>query len=691
MQSVDVVAPRAFLFSSPELRPSENGSSSRQSTSLIASQVSLGGSAGERRCSLSFSRRGTNSSFISSVAEDALDDFVLEPCQESIVLQSMSAVLLSHDNGDTNDDAASVIHHSSPRVPCDESSSSDPSRLPHEVISALIGCLNRPTFFALKAASQSWYRALKGLAPPPQSVVHSLPNEILVQIYAYLSPWNFNSARHTCRTWMRASLDRGLLITMHQRGGWMSGVSPYLPADATREELIVQTNNVSRFNLSCSISRECALSVNWTGNGISKSRPNSKPMALVQTGSIDFEDLANGYAAPRRTCPGAQQSSGLVFTVSVCGEFLMVAEAGIIYVYALEGNSIRPLTTIVCPRRVLAMGMDASSCRFAVAALLDGRMGIVCDMQVGRDQYDDKPSVLLETVTPPAFDSVAARNGTRQHQLDDASDVQMYEQNWINTEWNMRFNSGRIPLPTEQPQFRKFDPTSSEASSTVPLELGNRSIYRHLCSEDDPPRSVAICPQRRCVAFGCSAGIELHWVDALSGQSLNRWFPLTEPSDYLYFLPPRVGVDSTKKLRLISSAAHPILRRSYSTSQAWLSTLWGGFGFDSTRQPVAAVTVSHYDHYRAVPLSDGFHVLFTDPITGFLCLGTDAPLGGRTKLLRKIIFPSPPGVEKVPRLYCATCNLRYGPRIVAAYGGAVVLYCVPADTFRFSRTEQSVD
>src|ERR1700712_4653623 len=91
----------------------------------------------------------------------------------------------------------------------------------------------------------------------------------------------------------------------------------------------------------------------------------------------------------------------------------------------------------------------------------------------------------------------------------------------------------------------------------MPVENGPRSLYRNLCSEDDPPRSVAICPQRRCVAFGCSAGIELHWVDALTGQDLNRWFPLTAPSDFLFFLPPRKSVDSAKKLRLISSAAQP--------------------------------------------------------------------------------------------------------------------------------------
>jgi hypothetical protein len=42
------------------------------------------------------------------------------------------------------------------------------------------------------------------------------------------------------------------------------------------------------------------------------------------------------------------------------------------------------------------------------------------------------------------------------------------------------------------------------------VEQEAKSTHRNLCSEEDQPRSVAICPQRRCVAFGCIGGIELH-------------------------------------------------------------------------------------------------------------------------------------------------------------------------------------
>lgn len=92
------------------------------------------------------------------------------------------------------------------------------------------------------------------------------------------------------------------------------------------------------------------------------------------------------------------------------------------------------------------------------------------------------------------------------------------------------------------------------------------------------------------------------------------------------------------------------------------------------------------DHYRAVPLSDGTHLLFTDPLTGLLCLGADAPLGGPTKLVRKVLFAPPHDTEdceqSLPRRYTAGKELRWGVRVVAAHqNGTIMLYNVPRDLF----------
>ncbi|KAK5014655.1 hypothetical protein LTR60_003248, partial [Cryomyces antarcticus] len=460
-----------------------------------------------------------------------------------------------------------------------------------------------------------------------------------------------------------------------------------------------------------------------------------RPSAIALTAATDFADLSSGYAGLQ-----GRHNAGLIFTVSVCGGYVLVAEGGIVYVYAINGKDIRPITSVVCPKRVLAVSMDASSKRFAIAALLDGRMGLVCDLTMSTTPKLEKKNSQWETAA--ALD-VASSPGAPITALEPGDMVRANSERWY-TERVSLFTS-RYPS-NERTSISGHDKTSHDGdpapdrrssshagtSSTVPyhktsnfissnndnedkeesvsVSAGPRSLYRHLCSDDDPPRSVAICPSRRCVAFGCSAGIELHWVDALTGQDMNRWFPLTAPSDFLYFLPPRRGVDSAKKLRLVSSAAHtterPAIRSRFYRRGTGVSSLWGNLGLHShgnnSGSPRGSSPNNH-DHYRAVPLSDGYHILFTDPKSNLLCLGSDAPLGGPTKLLRKMMFvpPSPSdsadkasseGADSnsaiVPALYAAAADVSQGVRVVAMYGESIVLYSVPPDVFAHSMAEQ---
>lgn len=102
---------------------------------------------------------------------------------------------------------------------------------------------------------------------------------------------------------------------------------------------------------------------------------------------MDFTEVALQYPGPL--------PAGTIFTISSCGRFLMIAHGCLVYLYELNrshkvvgGDSIktpgalRPVTSIICPRRVLACSMDTSSNRYAVALLLDGRMGLVCDISI---------------------------------------------------------------------------------------------------------------------------------------------------------------------------------------------------------------------------------------------------------------------------------------------------------------------
>lgn len=625
------------------------------------------------------------------------------------------------------------------------------------------------------------------------SLAAGLPTEVIQQILFSLHPADFNAARHTCRSWFVNSLERSGLETMLRRGGWSSSI----PRSMRSYQALNDQDNVNpEWQMSKRLSRECALGPDWTGNGLGNnksksvdilstpnpsnvlndatpkstadskgkssvlSKPNrssiSNDSAFVHTSITNFTDVSVQY-------PGLN-SAGTIFTVSCCGRFLMAANGCLIYIYELNktfsdsdsiwsAGSLRPVTSILCPRRVLACSMDTSSHRYAIAVLLDGRMGQVCEISpcnaAPSSHSSNRPeSSDFSTSSGPSGASFLDRVSLNSSSSNTGSTRPSSEPPFVfpgiaatpplimsrtpdESCWQDMHN-GDSPeaVRTEGPSSRHaslprahvVSPGSRTQSilpphmrrephiKSMPIENGPRSLYRNLCSDDDQPRSVAICPQRRCVAFGCSAGIELHWVDALTGQDLNRWFPLTAPSDYLFFLPPRRSIDSAKKLRLISSAARPGERAAISerafggrtkNSPFWERLGWGAGIMDD--EEIASQTqgmvsrlrndvrtrglsgrMDYSDHFRAIPLSDGYHILFTDPSTGLLCLGSDAPVGGPTKLLRKIWFHGPEG-EGSPVAYAGGSDLTFGVRVVAAFGGGAVqriwFFSVPGDVF----------
>ncbi|TEY57521.1 hypothetical protein BOTCAL_0215g00020 [Botryotinia calthae] len=548
-----------------------------------------------------------------------------------------------------------------------------------------------------------------------------LPTEIIQQIYNYLTPVDFNSARHTCRAWLLNSINRSLLENMIRRGGWDSICRQEI--SDTKSSTFRRSSEYEWF-MSKLISRECALGPDWIGSGVAVTPDNfpleCKDSAFLQASNVDFTEVAVQY---KETTP-----AGTVFTVSSCGKFLMAANGCLVYIYELnrshcdvdnwyeaQAGSLRPVTSIICPHRVLACSMDTSSHRYAIAVLLDGRMGLVCDISLS----NIAPLVSSDPETPDTSSHHSSCGGTspgiaqcsEYHEgLRSASAV---KSSYPPEETSPHSVGAGSRLRSKLPARK----VSNSNAREMPVETGPRSIYRDICSEDDPPRSVAICPQRRCVAFGCSAGIELHWVDALTGQDLNRWFPLTAPSDFLFFLPPRKSVDSAKKLRLISSAARPsectaVHERSYGRrprgASFWQRIGWSGSHGDNSEEieraqqvltPVGRFRsdsgrrVDHSDHYRAIPLSDGYHILFTDPSTGALCLGSDAPVGGPTKLLRKVWFQGPEG-RGSPTVYAGGSDLSWGVRVVAAFGSwpeqSIWIFSVPGDVFHAAQSSQNV-
>ncbi|KKP01097.1 F-box domain-containing protein [Trichoderma harzianum] len=505
-----------------------------------------------------------------------------------------------------------------------------------------------------------------------------LPNELLQQIYSYLSPVDFNSARHACRTWYLASLDRELLTNMLKQGGWWSSMLSILaPMRTTPASNLGREDIMSKW-----IARECNLL-------------SPQKSAFVEVSHTDFSAIVPG------SVPGDLRGA-MSFTVSLCGKFLMAAHGRVVYIYELNHvcfperllwalpfrrrqgmplGLLRPATKILCPRRVISCSMDTSAERYSVAFLMEGRVGMVCDITTERTGTSSLASTPQSTELPVITSGSGSVSGVSSASTSLASSSQCACHEHLPS----------LPMPPEE---------------------GPRSVYRNICHPDDPPRSVAICPQRKCVAFGCSAGIELHWVDALTGQDLSRWFPLTSPSDFLYFLPPRRGVDTPRKLRLISSAAglgNPMelldgIIHGFSTSllgsgstavvscfdaEPWYMRHSRGISVEAggpSREvdvdndesllsrnvprdsPLRRLVAASADHFRAVPLSDGYHILFTDPRTGCLCLGTDAPVGSLTRLLRKVWFrPPSQAYSPMPLLYVAGSDTRHGVRVVATF------------------------
>ena len=633
-------------------------------------------------------------------------------------------------------------------------------RLPHDISRVVARHLIAIDYKNLRLACRLWDDQINALGLPRFPAIFRLPHELMLKIYEYLAPSQFNAARNTCHHWRMASFDPKILILMLKRGGWWSGIEHDQSSGALAHEFGYE------IPLSRRIAHECGLLPRFPGYGLrhTLSYPRvvtHQTTALVHASITDMSDLGSVASTPR-----CEHGCGLTFTVSTCCRFVLVVESCTIYIYELDGPKIAPVTSIVCPKRVQAVSMDTSAQRFAVAALLDGRVGLVCDLdqdELHREPptpsvYSDtsarplehvantvhtqqvyagieRPPLPRDAVAIPAANEPLARTQssptTTRRDDDDDVDVGRVQSIHVrsphqsvsllnasasyagNRTWrnrvvpfqgllDFRHSDYNFHVPnhgTVIPVFTQRGGITNRTCSnlaTIPISPAALSIYNAICSPDDPPRSVAICPSRRCVAFGCEAGVELHWVDARGGRNLMKWFPLTAPSDCLFFLPNRPGIDGPNKLRLISSKTGDCQReksvarqsRSGPLSGVRRRRLWTVWPFGVG--PIDNGALDEYDHYSAIPLADGAHLLFTDPTSGYLFMGSDAPTGNATRILRKIRFippfevvrPGSPPEQAMPNLYSTGVVLSHGVRVVAVYATEkIVLYTVPPDVF----------
>ncbi|KAI4241917.1 MAG: hypothetical protein L6R40_004316 [Gallowayella cf. fulva] len=477
--------------------------------------------------------------------------------------------------------------------------------LPTEVFVRILRFLDIESYKSIRLTCRCWSAAATYARPLHLSPVYTLPAELVKHIYAYLPPLDMNVARHTCRKWMIASLDYRLLAQVLTRSGFW----PAVEADAARNETLGHPIG-GEWRLSKRLATECSLCSGWydfTGSSKAES-----PLYLVLTpgplpakdmkersssclklmATIDFTGLVGTENTHHQERVPAPQ-----FNMSICGRFLFVLNGSIINVYYIRDlassgyrhdGQLEFLIAIACPSLVLAISMDTSKDRYSIAALLEDRKGVVIDIS--------------------ELSLIAKRSCN-------SSPYSEHDTHNVTEAWDLKASPTATPTTSQRPRLPLYtdvyhaSPTASSPDfiqlSPVPIQFIPHTMYRNLCSKTCPPLTVAIAPHRRCVAFGSSAGIELHWQDVTTGQELSRWMGLIGPAEYINFLFPRKEdeKDLARSIRLTSSRSGPIhYHDPVSLNEAW--------------------DYEHCKFLHAVPLSDSRHLLYTDPNDGDLCLGT---------------------------------------------------------------------
>ena len=362
------------------------------------------------------------------------------------------------------------------------------------------------------------------------SVAAKLPVEILQSIYWYLSPLDFNAARHTCSNWMNASLRLQLLAEQLKRGGWWSEA-------ATRTPLFQEWRKA--WPMSCYLARECALAGSWTGNGLGHGCTGRIHTSLTRSNSINLSNIKQ-----KSDEAGQPSKSELnVCTTSLCGKYFLAASGMQLYTYEIEGNAIRLLSKTTCEQNVTAASIDVGLDHFAVAVLLEGRIGVYLDL-VGtltlsstESQWESSRNISNNAAPQAPVMDFGANDGYTEAPIDievgtldefSASAGSVGETSVLHTSvetvtsrsWAEYLNgrrarvrgTRRMPISFNGVWPHGLHLNEKGRDSTTARKPLQQIVYRNICTDEDPPCSVAISPTRQCVAFGCRSGVELYWV-----------------------------------------------------------------------------------------------------------------------------------------------------------------------------------
>ncbi|KAG0138347.1 hypothetical protein HOY82DRAFT_588538 [Tuber indicum] len=208
-------------------------------------------------------------------------------------------------------------------------------RLPDETFVRILSFLDHRSLLSARLTSKSWNDVCVEHKLLKFPSVYQLPVELIQEILGFTSPLSFNISRHVCRAWYFSALEP-FLLKQHLEG-----------LGFHNSEASVRSSQNAHY-LATRLSRECSLSPG-----------NSGGSGLRNTAILDFSELVT--------------ANTVNFTVSICGSYALLSEGCVVYVYRLGYTPERWMeyvTSVVCPRRVLAVSMDTSSQRFAIAILL---------------------------------------------------------------------------------------------------------------------------------------------------------------------------------------------------------------------------------------------------------------------------------------------------------------------------------
>ncbi|KIW17706.1 hypothetical protein PV08_04901 [Exophiala spinifera] len=237
--------------------------------------------------------------------------------------------------------------------------------LPPSVVSGILRFLSSEDYKALRLVCRLWNTALPS---PKLPVVVRLPREILQHIYSYLLPCGFDAARHTCREWYLASLNRSVQGQIAKVSFCQFALSVDMQLLSGLEDSGCGINQ--EWVYSKRLATESRISPDWRG-GPPLTNTTEMSSRLSITEEVDFSEMFHG------ACSGRSR-----FTVSTCGNFVLAVSSEEITVYDLHapGGSVFPITRLAAGREVLKVSMDTSSERYSVVALLSGRLGMLWDL-----------------------------------------------------------------------------------------------------------------------------------------------------------------------------------------------------------------------------------------------------------------------------------------------------------------------